>query len=43
VPHLLSTIGSPGMDGAEYGGRKDPYDVLLLRKDGSAVAYQTHR
>ena len=23
-------IGSPGMDGAVYGGRKDPYDVLLV-------------
>ena len=25
-------IGSPGMDGAVYGGRKDPYDVLLVQK-----------
>lgn len=25
-------IGSPGMDGPEYGGRKDPYDVLLVTK-----------
>lgn len=23
-------VGSPGMDGAIYGGRKDPYDVLLV-------------
>ncbi len=23
-------VGSPGMDGPEYGGRKDPYDVLLV-------------
>ena len=29
-------VGSPGMDGAIYGGRKDPYDVLLVRRDGSA-------
>jgi hypothetical protein len=36
-------VGSPGMDGPDYGGQKDPYDVLLLRKDGSAVAYQTYR
>ena len=36
-------VGSPGMDGPEYGGRKDPYDVLLLHKDGTAVAYQTYR
>ena len=26
-------IGSPGMDGPEYGGRKDPYDVLLITKN----------
>lgn len=26
-------IGSPGMDGPEYGGRKDPYDVLLVSKN----------
>ena len=26
-------VGSPGMDGPEYGGRKDPYDVLLVSKN----------
>ena len=26
-------IGSPGMDGPEYNGRKDPYDVLLVTKN----------
>lgn len=33
-------IGSPGMDGAVYGGRKDPYDVLLVTKRmlGSGVS-----
>lgn len=33
-------IGSPGMDGPEYGGRKDPYDVLLVTKQlmGSNVS-----
>jgi hypothetical protein len=36
-------VGSPGMDGPEYGSRKDPYDVLLLRKDGSSVVFQSHR
>ena len=36
-------VGSPGMDGPEYGARKDPYDVLLLKKDGSAIAFQTYR
>jgi hypothetical protein len=28
-------IGSPGMDGAVYGGRRDPYDVLLARVDAA--------
>jgi hypothetical protein len=36
-------VGSPGMDGAVYGGRRDPYDVLLLAKDGSATVFQAHR
>ncbi|HRH87936.1 MAG TPA: DUF411 domain-containing protein [Rubrivivax sp.] len=36
-------IGSPGMDGPEYGARKDAYDVLLVRKDGSTAAYQSYR
>jgi hypothetical protein len=36
-------IGSPGMDGAAYGFRSDPYDVLLLAKDGSATVFQSHR
>ena len=26
-------VGSPGMDGEVYGGRKDPYDVLLVTKN----------
>ncbi|MBT9502343.1 MAG: DUF411 domain-containing protein [Burkholderiaceae bacterium] len=36
-------VGSPGMDGPDYGGRKDPYDVLLLAKDGSSRVFQTYR
>ena len=36
-------VGSPGMDGPEYGGRKDPYDVLLVRRDGSTGVYQSYR
>lgn len=36
-------VGSPGMDGPEYGGRRDPYDVLLVRRDGSAGVYQSYR
>ena len=35
-------IGSPGMDGPAYGQRKDPYDVLLVAKDGSTTAYQRY-
>jgi hypothetical protein len=33
-------MGSPGMDGPEYGGRKDPYDVLLVTQNlmGSDVS-----
>lgn len=36
-------VGSPGMDGPVYGDRKDPYEVLLLNKDGSARVYQSYR
>jgi len=32
-------IGSPGMDGPEYGGRKDRYDVLLVQVDGSTRTF----
>lgn len=35
-------VGSPGMDGPEYGGRKDPYDVLLVQRDGSSRVYQSY-
>ncbi len=35
-------VGSPGMDGPEYEGRKDPYNVLLIMADGSASIYQPH-
>ena len=33
-------VGSPGMDGPAYGQRKDPYEVLLVAKDGSTTSYQ---
>lgn len=36
-------IGSPGMDGPAYGGRVDPYDVLLVHGDGSAEVYRAYR
>lgn len=36
-------VGSPGMDGPEYGGRKDAYDVLLIQADGGSRVYQSYR
>jgi hypothetical protein len=36
-------IGSPGMDGPDYGGRKDPYDVLLVMANSTATVYQSYR
>lgn len=35
-------IGSPGMDGPEYGGHKDAYDVLRVHRDGSTSSYQSY-
>lgn len=35
-------VGSPGMDGPEYGARKDPYDVVLVLPDGSSRVYQSY-
>ncbi len=35
-------IGSPGMDGAAYGGRRDKYDTLLVLRDGSSRVFQSH-
>lgn len=37
VPQM--PIGSPGMDGPEYGGQKDQYDVLLVEKNGRSRRY----
>jgi hypothetical protein len=36
-------IGSPGMDGPEYGRRRDAYDVLLVAADGSTLVYQHYQ
>ena len=36
-------VGSPGMDGPEYGNRRDPYDVLLVHRDGSHRVYASYR
>lgn len=36
-------LGSPGMDGPAYGGRKDAYDVFLLTKGTNASVFQAYR
>ena len=36
-------IGSPGMDGPEYGGRRDAYDVLLVARDGGTRVFRSYR
>lgn len=36
-------IGSPGMDGPDYGPRKDAYDVLLVQRDGNANVFHSYR
>jgi hypothetical protein len=35
-------VGSPGMDGPEYGTRKDPYDVVLIGRNGGTRIYQSY-
>ncbi|MEO7885956.1 MAG: DUF411 domain-containing protein [Polaromonas sp.] len=35
-------VGSPGMDGAVYGKRKDAYDVLLVKVDGSTSIFKSY-
>ena len=35
--------GSPGMDGPAFRGQRDPFDVLLVLRDGSASACQSYR
>ena len=36
-------IGSPGMDGAIYKGRKDPFNVLLVAANGNSTVFQSYR
>jgi hypothetical protein len=36
-------VGSPGMDGPDFDGQKDPYDVLLIMADGGSKVFQSHR
>jgi hypothetical protein len=35
-------IGSPGMDGSEYRGVVDPYDVLLVQADGRTTVFASY-
>lgn len=35
-------VGSPGMDGPAYGNRRDPYDVLLVLRDGSTRTFSSY-
>ncbi len=35
-------VGSPGMDGPAYGNQRDPYDVLLVARDGSTRVFNSH-
>jgi len=35
-------VGSPGMDGPLYRGRKDAYAVLLVARDGSTQVFQAY-
>jgi hypothetical protein len=36
-------IGSPGMNGAAYAGKFQPYDVLLVLNDEGSRVYQAYR
>lgn len=40
VPGMI--VGTPGMDGPAYKGIKNPYEVLLVRRDGSTSVYQKY-
>lgn len=35
-------IGSPGMDGAAYGNRRDAYDVLLVARGGGTRVFKRY-
>ncbi|HEX7891181.1 MAG TPA: DUF411 domain-containing protein [Ramlibacter sp.] len=35
-------VGSPGMDGRIYGDRRDPFDVLLVLKNGETKVYASY-
>jgi hypothetical protein len=35
-------VGSPGMDGPAYGGRRDRYNVLLIGRNGGAAIFKRY-
>ena len=35
-------IGSPGMDAPDYGDRRDPFDVLLVARDGTSTVFASY-
>lgn len=35
-------IGSPGMNGPEYQGRRDSYEVLLIEKNGQTRVFRRY-
>lgn len=35
-------VGSPGMDGAAYGDRRDRYDTVLVLRDGTSRVFRRH-
>ena len=39
----LDVYKRQGMDGPEYGGDHEPYDVLLLTKEGGSRVFQYYR
>ena len=36
-------VGAPGMDGPAYRNRKDAYDVIFVKSDGSSSVYKSYR
>ena len=40
VPGMV--VGSPGMDGPSYKGRKDPYTVIIVHVNGESSIFQKY-
>ena len=40
VPGMV--VGSPGMDGPSYKGRKDPYIVIIVHVNGESSIFQKY-